>query len=111
MSKKKVHTENQSIPESPKLSKAKKVFNRMTLLFVLFVAAGGTAIYINNVMRINKMLNEIRSLEKKRDSLVSMNQHLKSKVLDMQSASRITELAKQRLGMIPNPKAPTSITP
>ncbi|MFM8456672.1 MAG: FtsB family cell division protein [Ignavibacteria bacterium] len=111
MSKKKVHTENQSKPESPKLSKAKKVFNRMTLLFVLFVAAGGTAIYINNVMRINKMLNEIRSLEKKRDSLVSMNQHLKSKVLDMQSASRITELAKQRLGMIPNPKAPTSITP
>ncbi|MEY3690191.1 MAG: FtsB family cell division protein [Candidatus Kapaibacteriota bacterium] len=111
MSKNKVHTENQSKPESPKLSKAKKVFNRMTLLFVLFVAAGGTAIYINNVMRINKMLNEIRSLEKKRDSLVSMNQHLKSKVLDMQSASRITELAKQRLGMIPNPKAPTSITP
>jgi len=111
MSKYKVHTENQSKPESPKLSKAKKVFNRMTLLFVLFVAAGGTAIYINNVMRINKMLNEIRSLEKKRDSLVSMNQHLKSKVLDMQSASRITELAKQRLGMIPNPKAPTSITP
>ena len=111
MSKNKVQTENQSKPESPKLSKAKKVFNRMTLLFVLFVAAGGTAIYINNVMRINKMLNEIRSLEKKRDSLVSMNQHLKSKVLDMQSASRITELAKQRLGMIPNPKAPTSITP
>jgi len=111
MLKYKVHTENQSKPESPKLSKAKKVFNRMTLLFVLFVAAGGTAIYINNVMRINKMLNEIRSLEKKRDSLVSMNQHLKSKVLDMQSASRITELAKQRLGMIPNPKAPTSITP
>jgi len=111
MSKNKVHTENQSKPESPKLSKAKKVFNRMTLLFVLFVAAGGTAIYINNVMRINKMLNEIRSLEKKRDSLVSMNQHLKSKVLDMQSASRITELAKQRLGMIPNPKAPTSVTP
>jgi len=111
MSKNNVHTENQSKTESPKLSKAKKVFNRMTLLFVLFVAAGGTAIYINNVMRINKMLNEIRSLEKKRDSLVSMNQHLKSKVLDMQSASRITELAKQRLGMIPNPKAPTSITP
>lgn len=83
----------------------------MTLMFVLFVAAGGTAIYINNVMRINKMLNEIRSLEKQRDSLVSMNQHLKSKVLDMQSASRITELAKNKLGMIPNPKAPTSVTP
>jgi cell division protein FtsL len=57
------------------------------------------------------MLNEIRSLEKQRDSLVSMNQHLKSKVLDMQSASRITALAKNKLGMIPNPKAPTSVTP
>jgi len=111
MAKNKANTEYQSTHESPKLSKAKKVFNRMTLLFVLFVAAGGTAIYINNVMRINKMLNEIRALEKQRDSLVSMNQHLKSKVLDMQSASRITDLAKQRLGMIPNPKAPTSITP
>ena len=44
-------------------------------------------------------------------SLISVNQQLKSKVLDMQSAPRITELAKQRLGMIPNPKAPTSVTP
>lgn len=108
MSKNATHNEK---PDSPKLSKAKKFFNRITLLFILFVAAGGTAYYINNVMRINKMLNEIRSLEKKRDSLVSMNQHLKSKVLDMQSASRITELAKNKLGMIPNPKAPTSVTP
>jgi cell division protein FtsL len=111
MAKRSANNENQSKPDSPKLSKAKKVFNRMTLMFVLFVAAGGTAIYINNVMRINKMLNEIRSLEKQRDSLVSMNQHLKSKVLDMQSASRITALAKNKLGMIPNPKAPTSVTP
>jgi cell division protein FtsL len=111
MAKSGSHSENKSKPDSPKLSKARKVFNRMTLLFVLFVGAGGTAIYINNVMRINKMLNEIRSLEKQRDSLVSMNQHLKSKVLDMQSASRITELAKNKLGMIPNPKAPTSVTP
>ncbi len=111
MSKSKTHIENQHKPDSPKLSKAKKMFNRMTLIFVLVLAAGGTAIYVNNVMRINKMLNEIRSLEKKRDSLVSMNQHLKSKVLDMQSASRITEIAKNKLGMIPNPKAPTSVTP
>jgi cell division protein FtsL len=111
MSKSRTHSENQTKKDSPKLSNAKKVFNRITLIFVLFVAAGGTAIYVNNVMRINKMLNEIRSLEKKRDSLVSMNQHLKSKVLDMQSASRITEIAKNKLGMIPNPKAPTSVTP
>ena len=104
-------TEKQSKPESPVVTKAKKLFNRMVLMFVLFVGAGGTAIYINNVMRINKMLNEIRSLEKHRDSLVSMNQQLKSQALEMQSASRITELAKHKLGMVPNPKAPMSIVP
>jgi len=51
MAKRITNNENQSKPDSPKLSKAKKVFNRMTLMFVLIVAAGGTAIYINNVMR------------------------------------------------------------
>ncbi|GDX63800.1 MAG: hypothetical protein RLZZ578_1259 [Bacteroidota bacterium] len=97
--------------ESQTVSRARKFLNRISLMFVLILAAGGTAIYINNVMRVNKMLNEVRALEKTRDSLISVNQQLKSKVLDMQSAPRITDLAKQRLGMIPNPKAPTSVTP
>lgn len=97
--------------EAQSVTKARKYFNRLSLMLFLLLIAGGTAVYINNVMRVNKMLNEVRALEKTRDSLISVNQQLKSKVLEMQSASRITELAKQRLGMIPNPKAPTSVTP
>ncbi|MFZ9760765.1 MAG: FtsB family cell division protein [Candidatus Kapaibacteriota bacterium] len=101
----------QAPKEAQSVSKARKFLNRISLLAILILGAGGTAVYIKNVMRVNKMLNEVRALEKTRDSLISVNQQLKSKVLDMQSAPRITELAKQRLGMIPNPKAPTSVTP
>ena len=110
MAAKQSHTDQQS-KEAPIVSKTRKFLNRVSLLVILILGAGGTAVYIRNVMRVNKMLNEVRALEKTRDSLISVNQQLKTKVLDMQSAPRITELAKQRLGMIPNPKAPTSLTP
>ena len=95
--------------DSPQVKKSLKKLNRYFLIFILIISASGTAIYVNNVMRVNKLLNEIRGLEKKRDSVITVNQHLKTKVLDMQSASRITHIAKEKLGMIPNPKAPASV--
>jgi cell division protein FtsL len=35
-----------------------------------------------------------------------INQSIQAKVFELQSASRITSIAKKKLGMISNPKAP-----
>ena len=84
----------------------RKFLNRWSLMGLILLSALGTAIYVNSVMRINAVLGEIRVLEKNRDSLMIINQSIQAKVFELQSASRITSIAKKKLGMISNPKAP-----
>ena len=84
----------------------RKFLNRWSLMGLILLSALGTAIYVNSVMKINAVLGEIRVLEKKRDSLMIINQSIQAKVFELQSASRITSIAKKKLGMISNPKAP-----
>ena len=105
----KQNTPMQSPKEAPAIKETRKFLNRISLIGILIASAAGTALYVYNVMIVNRMLNDIRGLEKRRDSMITINQHLRTKVLDLQSASRITGIAKNKLGMMPNPKAPSSV--
>jgi cell division protein FtsL len=95
--------------EQPRINQTRRMLNRWSLFGLIVLCAMATALYVRNVVKVNRMLVDIRLLEKTRDSLINQNQALQTRMLTLQSADRITRIARQNLGMMPNPRAPQRV--
>lgn len=77
------------------------------IVFLLVVASAVTTIfYISNVLAVNDLLEHTQKLEKQVQELRTSNELLNAKVIQLQSAERITSIAEQKLFMQKPLKAP-----
>jgi cell division protein FtsL len=90
--------------ESPSLVKQRRLLNRWSIFALVFVSAVSTVLY---VIAVKKLLVETEDLNRKIDSLRTVNESLRTETYRLQSSERITRVATERLGLIPPPKAPT----
>jgi len=83
--------------------------NRWKILSILALVALITIFYIWNVVKINDILAENRRLEKRHSELLNYTKSLQVKVINLQSPSRICEIAEKRLGLVKPDKLPEVI--
>ncbi len=79
---------------------------RWSILGGIAFAAFLVVFYISNVIETDKLLNEIRKLKKDYQTVMNYNEMLRSQVNDLESPSRITGIARKKLGMIKSAKTP-----
>ena len=86
-----------------------KLFSPLNIFILLILFAAVTALYVSNVVRVNELLTEIKTLEYTRDSLVSSTNMLRNEVLRLESSDRITSIARDRLSLSQPATAPIVI--
>ncbi|MFN5866534.1 MAG: hypothetical protein ACK45R_06010 [Candidatus Kapaibacterium sp.] len=79
-----------------------------TFLLIVLVA-GITLFSVYNVVKVNGLLAEVRSMEYTRDSLVSVNNALRNEVLRLESSERITKVAREHLQLEQPTNAPMMV--
>ena len=78
--------------------------------FILIVMVSGIALFsVYNVVKVNSLLVEVRTLEYTRDSLVSVTNRLRNDVVRLESAERIHRVAQERLNLVQPTNAPIVI--
>ncbi|MFC2130952.1 septum formation initiator family protein [Bacteroidota bacterium] len=77
-----------------------KIMGRWSVFGLVFIGAMITLLYVDNVMRVDDFLEDIRKLKKKKDLIMNRNELLKTRLNDLQSPDRITKIAEEKLGMI-----------
>jgi len=92
--------------EAMPIVQRKKMLNRWSIFGLLGMSAVFMVLYVSNVITVNGLLRRIPRLEEKRDSLLYESRRLEESIARLQSAERITSIAKEKLGMIPNQSAP-----
>ena len=92
--------------EAPTVIQRRNVLNRWSVFGLLGLSAVFMVLYVSNVISVNSLLRKIPRLEDKRDSLLYQSRRLEETIARLQSAERITHIAKEKLGMIPNQNAP-----
>jgi cell division protein FtsL len=97
---------NEQPKEPSAIIKERTLLNRWSIFGLLVVSAFVVVLYVSNVVRVNTLMRNMQQREKTRDSLVYANQALESQIMRLQSAERITTIARTKLGMIPNAQAP-----
>lgn len=83
--------------------------NRWKAFGLLVLAAASTIVYVSNVMAVNSLLEDNRKLEKQITEIKNLNEILNSRIIELESAERITEIAEKQLGMKKPDAAPTII--
>jgi cell division protein FtsL len=77
-----------------------------TFLLIVLVA-GITLFSVYNVVKVNGLLAEVRSMEYTRDS--SVNNALRNEVLRLESSERITKVAREHLQLEQPTNAPMMV--
>ncbi len=85
----------------------RSLLNRWSIFALVFVSAMSTVLYVSNVIGVKKLLVESDVLQRRIDSLRTVNESLRTESYRLQSADRITRIAQEQLGLIPPPQAPT----
>lgn len=97
-------------PEPGAVVKERRKLNRLSIFLLVVCSAFGTILYVSNVVRVNELLQEVQTLERSRDSLVSANEALRIETTRLRSADRISHIAAEKLGMMQPQEAPVVIT-
>ena len=84
----------------------RSLLNRWSIFALVFVSAMSTVLYVSNVIGVKKLLVESDVLQRRIDSLRTVNESLRTESYRLQSADRITRIAQEQLGLIPPPQAP-----
>ncbi len=80
--------------------------NRWIVFLLVVASAATTILYISNVLAVNDLLEHTQKLEKQVQEIRTSNELLNAKVIQLQSAERITSIAEQKLNMQKPLKAP-----
>lgn len=86
-----------------------KLPGRWTVFGLMVLAAMFTVLYVDNVNRVDKYLEDIQMLKKKKEFIKNENELLKTKLNYLQSPERITKIAEEKLGMIKMDRPPEVI--
>ena len=73
---------------------------------LLIASAGAIILFVSNALAVNRLVVEIASLRKEHEKLLHRNELLRAEMIRLQSADRIADIARERLGMIQAQGAP-----
>ena len=82
---------------------------RWLILGILAASAVFIVVFVNNVIRVGKITEEIDQMRKEHQRLTHQNELYRAEIIRLQSPERITNVAKSRLGLIPSTSAPERI--
>ncbi len=83
--------------------------NRLKVFFMVIVFAIFLLLYVDNTIRINELLENINKTEKEIQAIKTNNEILKSRIIELQSAERITKIAEEKLNLKKPSKVPIVI--
>jgi cell division protein FtsL len=84
---------------------------RWAILGMIVLSASTVVIFVNNVLRVGKLTEEIEHLKKEQDKLLHQNELYRAEIIRLQAPERITKIAHSRLSMVPASSAPTVLRP
>ncbi len=95
----------------PKLSEIRNyiISNRWKSFGIIVLAALITIFYVDNVFRVNTLLNDIRKLKQEKEILRMDRDRNRAELIKLRSADRIIPLAKKKLNMTEPESAPEII--
>lgn len=93
----------------PKLLKPEFKINRWMVFAMIAAVALFTVFSVTNVIKVNALLKHTNELEQQYLKVKHRNDILKAQINKLEAPERITELAKNRLGMIVIDEAPQFI--
>ncbi len=95
----------------PRLSEIRNyiVANRWKSFGMILLAALITIFYVDNVFRVNSLLNDIRKLKQEKEILRMDRDRSRAEIIKLRSAERIIPLAKNKLNMTEPESAPEII--
>ncbi len=102
----------QQQPTTPlgQTSVGQRLLPRRWLIFgILAASAVFIVVFVNNVLRVGKITEDIDKMKKEHQRLTHQNELYRSEIIRLQSPERITSVAKARLGLIPATAAPERI--
>ncbi|HPI21237.1 MAG TPA: cell division protein FtsL [Candidatus Kapabacteria bacterium] len=76
-----------------------ELINRWTVFGLIALVSAFTILYVANVIYINKLLQNNQLLDKNYEALRNNNNILKTRLNQIQSPSRIINIAEKNLGM------------
>ncbi|MPM66757.1 Cell division protein FtsL [bioreactor metagenome] len=83
--------------------------NRFKVLGILAITALIMFLYVDNTIRINVLLAKIQTQEVTIRDIKAYNELLKSQIIELESAERITKIAEEKLGLTKPNKVPNVI--
>ncbi|TAE23795.1 MAG: hypothetical protein EAZ92_14200 [Candidatus Kapaibacterium sp.] len=91
-------------------SVGQKLLPRRWLAFgILTASAVFIVVFVNNVLRVGKMTEDIDKMKKEHQRLTHQNELYRAEIIRLQSPERITTVAKAHLNLIPATTAPERI--
>ena len=83
--------------------------NRLKVFSILAISAVITFGYVDNTIKINALLLKIKKQESTITDIRAYNEVLKSRIIELESAERITSIAEKKLGLRKPDKLPIII--
>jgi cell division protein FtsB len=94
----------------PRISAAQLLLlRRWLVLSGLAVGALCVVFFVNNVLHVGKLTEEIERLKKEQDRLLQQNELFRAEIIRLQAPDRITKIARTKLNMVSASSAPQRI--
>lgn len=97
-------------PENtPTERRVRRWLNRWSILALMVVAMVLVVLFISNSLAVKQRVIELNKMKAELQELRRGNELLKTKIIQLQSPGRITEIAKDKLGMTQSASAPLPV--
>lgn len=97
------------VPEPPSVVRTRRLLNRWSMFGLLAVSAGAIILFVSNALAVNRLVEEIATLQKEQEKLLQRNELLRADVIRLQSADRVADIAREKLGMVQAQGAPKQV--
>lgn len=101
-------TDKKQTPQRPtRLSASQQLWlKRWIVLATIALSALCIVFFVNNVLHVGKLTEEIEQLKKEQDKLLHQNEIYRAEIIRLQSPDRITKIARLKLNMVAASSAP-----
>jgi cell division protein FtsL len=101
------HAQNAPQPhENAQYIRQYRLLNRWSIFLLLAVSSLIIVLFVSNTLEVNRLFEDVNILRQEHRRLVQQNEVLQAKSVRLQSPERITEIAREKLGMIHPSTAP-----
>jgi cell division protein FtsL len=95
---------------APRLSTSQILLLKRWLIFgSIALAAVCVVVFVNNVLRVGKLTEDIERSKKEEEKLLQQNELFRAEIIRLQAPERITKIARTRLGMVSADQAPKTL--